>query len=97
MSSEAYQNEEVGPPPIALCGAGVAMLSALNDAGCEAKRLASLMEVLGDHLDQAPHRIDPLRTAELAADVAALARQFSLSISGRAFEAEEGCCRRRAA
>lgn len=79
-----------------LCGAGVAMLSALNEAGCEAKQLASLLEVLGDHLDQAPCKIDPLRTAELAADGLRIAQQFTIGLSGRAFDAEGGCCRHRA-
>lgn len=66
-----------------------ALLARVNQAGCEADQLTSLMEVLGDHLEQAPERIDPLRSVRLAADIARIARGLSARLTGRMMSAEE--------
>lgn len=77
------------------CPASGQLVAALSAGGCDAKQIASLMEVLTGHLEQAGEVVDPVRVSELAADVTRIAQQLTSRLSGRMFEAEERCCNRR--
>lgn len=92
MSENVQENMPGILPAVGPCPAGGLLIDALNSGGCEAKQIASLMEVLTGHLDQAREVIDPVRISELAADVTRIARDLNLRLSGRMFEAEERCC-----
>lgn len=92
MASAAFDREGDDPDGHRLCPMGNMIMAALNDGGSQAKQLASLLEVLTDHLDGAPERIDPIRTAQLAADVSRIAQDWSFRMSGRMFTAEGQCC-----
>jgi hypothetical protein len=72
-----------------LCSAGQSLLAGLNEAGSEAEWLSSLLEVLVDHLDQIGQRLDPTRSAKVAADVGRIARDWSERLSGKMADAEE--------
>lgn len=92
MISDASEGVSGLPPSRGACPAGGMLIDALNAGGCEAKRLASLMEVLSGHLDQAGEVVDPVRISELAADVTRISQGLAARLSIQMFAAEERCC-----
>lgn len=85
---------ELGGEFVSDCGRSLAddIMASINSAGYEADQLASLMEVLADHLGQAPQKVDPLRTARTGEDVARIAQGLSARLSDQMAAAEEYCC-----
>lgn len=92
MMSEALDPRRMSRQASGPCPAGEQLVYALNAGGCEAKQLASLMEVLTGHLDQARETVDPVRVSELAADVTRISQGLAARLSSQMFEAEERCC-----
>lgn len=92
MMSEAMDPRRIPQQASGPCPAGGLLIEALNAGGCEAKQLASLMEVLTGHLGQAGECYDPVRISELAADVTRIAQDLTSRLSGKMFEAEARCC-----
>lgn len=65
------------------------LLALINETGCKLEWLVSLMEVLIEHLDQMHERLDPYRSAKLAADIGRIAYECLAQLSVKMADAEE--------